>query len=554
MREKSADRKGGSVIAERVEAEEMGIYVNRGNNSFASARRSQIYVDKTGLLEYTNGVLGTEQCYICNSRPRRFGKSITAAMLAAYYGKNCDSRELFEGLEISGKPSFEKHLNRYDVIHLDMAYLLVQSKNASDAVAYMQKCVINELRTIYPDILTDEDCELPFSLSKINNAAGIRFVIIIDEWDAIFREAATDERGQQDYIRLLRGLFKGEQSKDFVVLAYLTGILPVKRYNSESALNNFKEFTMVNPRRLSEYIGFTEAEVRELCKKYHLDFQETARWYDGYSFRRIKHIYNPNSVVNAMLDGEYDNYWSNTASYKSLREYICMNFEGLRDLVVQMLAGARCKVDVDTFQNDMTSFRSRDDVLTALIHLGYLAYDADTGEAYVPNEEVRTAFVRAVKDTDWEPVTEAIRDSDRLLHATWNKEEDLVAEGIDKVHRGNTSILQYNNENALSCVVTLAYYNAVNDYTLIREMPSGKGYADIVFLPRRYSTKPALVVELKYDQSVESAVAQIKERRYPEALKEYRGNILLVGISYDKEEKRHFCKIEEWKKEQDILG
>ena len=548
MWEKGADRKGGSVTAERVEAEEMGIYVNRGNDSFARARKSRIYVDKTGLIEYTNGVVDTEQCHICNSRPRRFGKSMTAGMLAAYYMKGCDSRELFEGLEIAGKPSFEEHLNQYDVIHLDMAYLLVQNKSAVDTVAFMQKCVIDELRVIYPGILTDEDQALPFALSKINDAAGARFVIIIDEWDAIFRECETDKQGQQEYVRLLRGLFKGEQSKDFVVLAYITGILPIKRYNSESALNNFREFTMLNPKGLSEYIGFTEEEVRSLCETYNMDFQETARWYDGYSFRKLKHVYNPNSVVNAMLDGEYDSYWSNTVSYGSLKEYICLNFEGLRDLVIQMFAGARCTVDINTFQNDMTSFKSRDDVLTALIHLGYLAYDADTREAYVPNEEVRAAFERAVRDTGWDPVVQAIRDSDSLLQATWNRDEDAVAEGIDKVHMGNTSILQYNNENALSCVITLAYYNAANEYTLIREMPSGKGYADIVFLPRRYSTKPALVVELKYDQSAESAVAQIKDRRYPEALREYQGNILLVGISYNKEDKKHECTIEEWDK------
>lgn len=548
MWEKGADRKGGSVTAERVEAEEMGIYVNRGNDSFARARKSRIYVDKTGLIEYTNGVVDTEQCHICNSRPRRFGKSMTAGMLAAYYMKGCDSRELFEGLEIAGKPSFEEHLNQYDVIHLDMAYLLVQNKSAVDTVAFMQKCVIDELRVIYPGILTDEDQALPFALSKINDAAGARFVIIIDEWDAIFRECETDKQGQQEYVRLLRGLFKGEQSKDFVVLAYITGILPIKRYNSESALNNFREFTMLNPKGLSEYIGFTEEEVRSLCETYHMDFQETARWYDGYSFRKLKHVYNPNSVVNAMLDGEYDSYWSNTVSYGSLKEYICLNFEGLRDLVIQMFAGARCTVDINTFQNDMTSFKSRDDVLTALIHLGYLAYDADTREAYVPNEEVRAAFERAVRDTGWDPVVQAIRDSDSLLRATWNRDADAVAEGIDKVHMGNTSILQYNNESALSCVITLAYYNAANEYTLIREMPSGKGYADIVFLPRRYSTKPALVVELKYDQSAESAVAQIKDRRYPEALREYQGNILLVGISYNKEDKKHECTIEEWDK------
>lgn len=527
----------------------MGMYVNRGNESFARARQSQIYVDKTGLIEYTNEMLGTEQCYICNSRPRRFGKSMAAGMLAAYYGRGCDSRELFGGLKIAEVQSFEKHLNQYDVIHLDMAYLLVQNKSAADTVDYMQKCVIDELKVLYPGILTDEDTELPFALSKVNDAAGARFVIIIDEWDAIFREAAGDENGQQAYIRLLRGLFKGEQSKDFTVLAYITGILPVKRCNSESALNNFKEFTMVNPKRLSEYIGFTRQEVKMLCDTYNMDFDEMARWYDGYSFRQVQHVYNPNSVVNAILDGEFDNYWSNTASYDSLREYISMNFEGLRDLVVQMFAGARCIVDIGTFQNDMTSFKSRDDVLTALIHLGYLAYDVDTREAYVPNEEVRTAFSRAVRDTDWEPVIQALKDSGRLLKATWDKDANLVAECIDKVHRENTSILQYNNENALSCVVTLAYYNAVNDYTLIRELPSGMGYADIVFLPRKHSVKPAMVVELKYDKSAESAIEQIKERRYPEALKDYHGNLLLVGISYCKDNKKHSCIIEEWGKE-----
>lgn len=527
----------------------MGMYVNRGKESFARARSSQIYVDKTGLLEYTNEMLDTEQCYICNSRPRRFGKSMAAGMLTAYYGKGCDSRELFEGLEIASKPSFEKYLNKYDVIHLDMAYLLVQSKNAADTVAFMQKCVIDELKVIYPGILTAEDTMLPLSLSKVNDVTGARFVIIIDEWDALFRETVKDEKAQQAYIRLLRGLFKGEQSKSFTVLAYITGILPIKQYNSESALNNFREFTMLNPRRLSEYIGFTQQEVKALCDTYHMDFDEMARWYDGYSFRRVQHVYNPNSVVNAIMDGEYDNYWSNTASYESLREYISMNFEGLRDLVVQMFSGARCIVDVGNFQNDMTSFKSRDDVLTALIHLGYLAYDADTREAYVPNEEVRTAFARAVRDTDWEPVIQALRDSDSLLKATWNKDADLVAECIDKVHRENTSILQYNNENALSCVIALAYYNAVNEYTLIREMPSGKGYADMVFLPRRYSAKPALVVELKYGQSAESAIEQIRDRKYPEVLKDYQGNLLLVGISYDKESKKHFCIIEEQEKE-----
>ena len=379
----------------------MGIYVNRGNGNFAKAIKSQIYVDKTGLLEYTNEVLDTEQRYICNSRTRRFGKSMAAGMLAAYYGKGCDSRTLFEGMKIAEKPSFEEHLNKYDVIHLDIAYLLVQKKNAEETVSFIQKSVIDELKSIYPGVLSDDDCDLPLAMSAIHFATGAGFIVIIDEWDAIFRENIFDESGQQTYIRLLRGLFKGEQSKDFIRLAYLTGILPVKKYKNESSLNNFREFTMVNPKHLSEYIGFTEDEVEELCKMYHMDFAEMARWYDGYAFRRVKHVYNPNAVVNAMLDGEYDNYWTNTASYESLKDYILMNFNGLRDSVVEMLTGGKCTVDTRTFQNDMTSIRNRDDVLTMLIHLGYLAYDADKGEAYIPNEEVRSVFVKAVEESNW---------------------------------------------------------------------------------------------------------------------------------------------------------
>ena len=316
----------------------MGTYINRGNGSFARARKSQIYVDKTGLLAFTNEVLDTEQCYICNSRPRRFGKSMAAGMLAAYYGKGCDSRELFADLEIAKSSSFEEHLNRYDVIHLDIAYLLVQLKDSAETVSFLQKSVIEELKTIYPDVLLEGIRELPLALSAVYAATGTAFVVVIDEWDAIFREERFDERGQQEYIRLLRGLFKGEQSKDFVKLAYLTGILPIKKYKSESALNNFREFTMTNPKRLSAYIGFTEEEVQALCKRYDMDFAETARWYDGFSFPQVKHVYNPYAVVNAMLDGGFDNYWTNTTSYESLKEYISMNFDGLKDRIVQMLS------------------------------------------------------------------------------------------------------------------------------------------------------------------------------------------------------------------------
>jgi hypothetical protein len=407
--------------------------------------------------------------------------------------------------------------------------------------------VIDELREIYLGAIEEKETSLPFALAQVNNRTGARFIIIIDEWDALLREDRTAKAAQDAYIDLLRGLFKSGYSKRFILLAYITGILPIKRYNSESALNNFDEFTMTSPKRLAEYVGFTQEEVQQLCKEYGMDFEQAKQWYDGYAFPRLQHVYSPNSVVKAMLNGEYGSYWTNTVAYESLKDYISMNFDGLKDCVIQLLAGERCRVDNDTFENDMTCFRSRDDVLTALIHLGYLAYDNQRKEVYIPNEEVKTAFYKAIRNTDWTSVIEACKESDALLKATINGEEQAVAEGIEAVHMANTSILNYNDENALSCVITLAYYNAINEYTLEREQPSGKGYADIIFRPRKFSDMPAMVVELKYGKSAEEAVAQIRDKQYVDSLKEYRGNILLVGINYDKETKKHTCVIEEWK-------
>lgn len=530
----------------------MGIYLNPGNAGFKRTLRSQIYVDKTGLLEYTNSVLESEDGYICVSRPRRFGKSITAEMLVSYYGKECDSKEMFQNLNIAKALDFEEHLNRYDVIHVDMNDFrhrrnvkTGEMMTAEESIIEFQTEVIRELKEKFSDSVTEQDVNLPVVLARINNDTGAMFVIIIDEWDTIFREDKLDTKAQEVYINLLRGLFKDATSKRFLKLAYITGILPVKKYGTQSALNNFKEFTMINPGKLAEYVGFTEEEVQNLCEEYNMDFAETKRWYDGYAFRKVRHIYSPNSVVNAMLSEEFDTYWTRTETYESLKNYICMNFDGLKDAVVQMIAGGRCRIKSGRFQNDMTSFKSKDDVLTLLIHLGYLAYDIDTKEVYIPNEEVRDEFNNAIVDTGWSYVINAIEASDRLLQATWQKDCKAVATAIDKVHMENTSILQYNDENALSCVISLAYYNAINEYTLIREMPTGKGYADVVFLPRQYSDKPAMIVELKYNQSVDIAICQIKDKRYINALEEYKGRLLLVAVSYNKSTKEHQCRIEE---------
>ena len=413
-------------------------------------------------------------------------------------------------------------------------------------VSYIQEQVIAELKTEYPECVLDTDISLPSVLAKINALTKEQFIIIIDEWDCLFREDKNNEKLQKEYINLLRGLFKGTPLGAFLKLAYITGILPIKKYGTQSALNNFREHTMVSPRQMAEYVGFTETEVKNLCEAHDLSFKEMQRWYDGYYFDKTGHVYSPNSVIEAVDNREFGNYWSRTETYESLKTYIAMDFKGLRQLIVDMLGGSGCSIDVESFQNDITSFYSADDVITLLIHMGYLAYDNKTKKVFIPNEEVRSVFLRAVKNDGWNDVIKAVNKSEALLQATLAVDEKTVAQMIQEVHMQNVSSLVYNNEISLSSVIALAYYSACKDYTLIREMPTGSGFADMVFLPKRSSLNPALILELKWDKTARGAISQIKNKKYVSALQEYKGNILLVGISYEKKSKKHQCRIEKY--------
>jgi hypothetical protein len=399
-------------------------------------------------------------------------------MIAAYFEKGCDSRSLFEGRKLAETENWDKNLNKYDVIRIDLADVRASNDTPEETLAYTEKMILKELDEAYPNIIDCENDAISGALALINDKTGAKFVIIIDEWDCLFRDDKSDTKIQEKYINLLRSLFKGNRSKKFTALAYITGILPIKRYSSESALNNFYEYTMTSPKRLAKYIGFTEGEVKALCDEYDMNYDEVMEWYDGYSFKNTPHICGPNSVVKAMLEGQCENYWSQTVAYNSLTTYITMNFDGLRDAIVEMLAGIRVKINTFSYENDMTSFKDKDDVLTALVHLGYVAYDTETEEGYIPNYEVRQIFERTLKATGWDEVIEAVNNSERLLQATLSGDEEEVAEQIDECHMKNTSILKYNDENSLSSCITLAYYTARKEYTIIRELPAGYGFAD----------------------------------------------------------------------------
>ena len=520
----------------------MGRYLNPGNALFEAALNSQIYVDKSGLISYTNRVLGSEQRYICVSRPRRFGKSMAANMLASYYGRGIDSKSQFEHLRIGKDTSFHQHLNQYHVIFLNMQEFLSATHNIENMIARVEKHLLKDLKRAYPDVDYMEEDELVSVLYDIHVESQIPFVFIIDEWDCIFREKKADKESQKVYLDFLRNLLK---DKAYVALTYMTGILPIKKYGTHSALNMFDEFSMTNPKQLAEFVGFTESEVKELCCQYGMDFEETKRWYDGYRFENLEHVYNPRSVVSAMLSGSFDSYWNQTETFEALREYIAMNYAGLKDMVIELLAGKSKKINTSKFTNDMTTFSSADDVLTLLIHLGYLGYDFTTQEVFIPNSEVASEFCNAVENMRWEVVVKALKQSDQLLKNTWSKNAEAVARGIEEAHF-DTSILKYNDENSLACVISLAFYSARAYYTEIRELPTGQGFADIVYLPRKnHQDKPAMIVELKWNKSAEGAIEQIKKQKYGKALEEYKGNMLLVGINYSKATKEHQCVIEE---------
>lgn len=519
----------------------MGTYLNPDNSKFQEILNSDIYVDKTGLLNYTNSVVHTLQKYICVSRPRRFGKSITAAMLAAYYSCGCKSEQLFAPFRIAKSPDFHRYLNRYDTLFLNMQEFLSQTSNIEEMLALIRKSILWDLLEKYPDFRYFDDTNLPRTMQDIYRNTSQPFVVIIDEWDCIFREFKSDRTSQERYLDFLRDLLK---DKAYIHLVYMTGILPIKKYGTHSALNMFDEFSMIEPGPLAPYVGFTAQEVTALCQTYQMDPEEVKNWYDGYSFTDAPSVYNPRSVVSCMRFKKIANYWNQTETFEALKIYIDLNFDGLKDDILSMLAGESVPVNTGSFENDMTTFRTEDDVLTLLVHLGYLGYDSLSKCVFIPNNEVRTEYVNAISVSNWGEVSKALKNSADTLNAIWQNRPAQVAQAVSDAHF-ETSHIQYNDENALSYTISLALYAARNFYTIHREFPGGKGFADLVFLPRKqFPDKPALVVELKWNKSARGAITQIKEKDYCRSLEQYQGNLLLVGINYDPKSREHDCEIE----------
>ncbi len=512
---------------------------NKNGDGFLELLNSEMFVDKTSLIEEINSRISTKEKWICVSRPRRFGKTTALEMLAAYYTKGIRTEGLFRGLKAMEGRTFYKHLNAHNVIYVNFNDYFGKAQSAAEGIASFSSKMVEDLNHAFPDILGDAK-DLALCLDMICQVTGEKFIFLADEWDCIFRLRRGRKEEHEEFLEFLRTLFK---DKSYLELVYMTGILPVKKYSTGSALNMFREFTMLEPKRLSPYFGFTEDEVAELCRRQDkLSLKELKEWYDGYAMGEWGHIYNPRSVTEALNEGKCCDYWNKTGGYSELEEYITRDFDGLGEAIVHMLAGEETEVNVLGFSNDLDSFQDKDEVITALIHLGYLTYLG--GKVWIPNREITEEFANSVKKLSWGTVTSLLRQSKDLLAATYNRDADRVAAMLESVHDDMHEFKEYNSEHTLKCVIHLAYYAAQDEYSLRFEEGTGKGIADCLMLPKKKGI-PGIVLELKYNRSAQEAVAQIRQKNYAQEVLRVADRVLLVGINYDKGTKKHQCIIEE---------
>ena len=527
---------------------EMGIFLNPGNIGFEQIVSEDTYVDKTGIIGYLNQWLNKSTRYVCVSRARRFGKTVAAKTIQAYYDNSCDSRELFAPYEIARVPSFETYINKYDVIGLDLLAFFQRRHDHKTFIDRLEMAVLAEICDKWPDIDGLVDMTLADALVKVHDKTGAQFVFVIDEWDAVFRYYPKDESLQSEWIHFLRDMFKQANMDKCVALVYMTGILPVKKYSTQSSLNQFFEYTMIQPLELEKYVGFLPSEVDALCEKFDMDRAEAANWYDGYTFPHEHHVYNPCSVAKAMKSHTYSCYWTQTDTFESLLKYINIDLDGIYNDVMHMIGGGRVDVDISAYDKSFTIPQNKNHCFSLLVHIGYLGYDAMASQVFIPNEEVRLAFRSALEECSWPEAIKPYQRSKKFIDAIHAEDSATVARMVEETHQYMTSVLNYNNENALACVVSVLCFYAENLYHVIREFPTGKGFADIVLLPKKGVHKPAIVVELKFNKDVKAAIDQIHNNQYPGRLADFYGDLILVGICYDKK-KAHDCAIERVERE-----
>ena len=520
----------------------MSIYLNtdKALENYKKLLNSPYFVDKSMIIQELNSLINTSDGYVCITRPRRFGKTSVVDMLGAYYSRAVDSKAIFDKLEISTVIDYEEHLNQYNVIQISFNRLPDKGNGFEDYMDMIKDSLIQDICQAFPKVKDKKY----FNIADQLYDTGEKFIFILDEWDYIFSNHLFEEH-QNDFLEFLRNLLKDQP---YVALCYMTGVLPIKKYSSGSALNMFDEYTMLSDTLYGEYFGFTESEVKELCSKQkHLTFDELKEWYNGYCSGEEIQLYNPRSVVKALKNHKCKSYWTSTGAMNEVSTYLKYNILEVRDDVIKMIAKEPIQIWIDEeFRAGQEAPRSKEEIYSAMIILGFLSYN--DGVLKIPNKELMREFEKALRDESFGYVSQILQSSELMLKATLDRDEKAVEDILHGVHNSEIPILQYNDENSLACVVTLAYLSARDFYRVEREEKTGKGYADFTFHPRGRN-EVAFIVELKKDESPEVAIEQIKEKEYVEKFR--RENIdnpvLAVAICYDSKKKEHKCKIEEIK-------
>ena len=547
----------------------MGIYVNPGNRLFSCDIDSDLYVDKSLMICELNNHINKTHRFLCMSRARRFGKTMMASLMTAYYSKGCDSRQLFEKLKLSKRDGWDKYLNKFNVIRIDLNGWYSKTKDKSQTIDRLQAGIVKELRKEFPFVEIPTDAVIADAISLIFEELGETFVIIIDEYDVLIRDKSVAESLRKEYIEFLNSLFKSSDTQEAISLAYLTGILPILRESVQSKLNNFTEYTMLDPGQFAQYFGLTESEVQKLCLNKNADYEVCKLMYDGYIFENsrelaeqtyddahIIHIFNPNSVVNAVSKRKYGNYWVATSALEAITFYIDTNIAGIQDDIKALLNGEK-EVDVNIlrYNNNVERFATKDEIFTYLIHLGYLAYNHIKHTCHIPNDEIRQAWLNIMSNAKgFEPIQQMLETSRLLIEATENGDTEAVAKALNDSHADISSPLTYNRESTMQSAILMAYFYARKDYMVFSELASGCGYADVVLVPA-VPQKPVIIIELKKDGEPTTAIEQIKSRNYAHAFRYHLGQgAVLVGVSYNAESKHHRCLIEKVEDYREMFG
>lgn len=524
----------------RKELKIINIYLNTDKSyiNFNKLVNTPYFVDKSLIINKLNQIIDTTNCYVCITRPRRFGKSSVADMLGAYYSKEVHSKELFDKLNIGRCDGYEENLNKYNVINISFNEIPDHMNTYEDYIGMVKNSIKKDISDNYPEI----DIGDFYNISTVLRATNERFIFIFDEWDYIFNNNLFEEH-QNDFLEFLRNLLKDQP---YVALAYMTGVLPIKKYSSGSALNMFDEFTMLDDLQYGDYFGFLEKEVFELCSKQDKPyFNEISEWYNGYMNEDGERVYNPRSVVKSLVNRKCRSYWTNTGAMDEVAEYLKYNIHDIREDVIEMVAGNEIDIIIDEeFRAGQRAPRTKEEIYSAMIVLGFLSYY--DGYLRIPNKELMKEFEKALKDESFGYVSEIVENSKKMLKATVNGDIEIMAEILHDVHNSEIPILQYNDENSLACVVTLAYLSERDTYRIEREEKSGKGFVDFAFHPRR-KNDTAFILELKKDDTPENAIKQIKNKEYAQKfIKENEDRkMVIAAICYDSKEKEHHCLVEE---------